>query len=76
MATRKTPNLGIPAELNSPLKVLDYVIDSGHEWLVDNNMTLDDFVFQFLNFVKSSTSSSKQKINLKNYNDRQTSNEK
>ena len=63
MATRKTPNLGIPAELNSPLKLLDYVIDSGHDWLVDNNMTLDDFVFQFLNFVKASSSSSKQKIN-------------
>ena len=43
MATSKTPNLGIPAELNSPLKLLDYVIDSGHEWLVDNDMTLDEF---------------------------------
>ena len=61
MATRKTPNLGIPAELNSHLKLLDYVIDSGHEWLVDKNTTLDDFVFQFLNFVKASSSSSKQK---------------
>ena len=68
MNTPTNKNVGIPANLTTSAMLLDYVIDSGHEWLVDNDMSLDDFLFQLLNYVKAATVSLKEKINYVNSN--------
>ena len=39
MNTPTNKNVGIPANLTTSAMLLDYVIDSGHEWLMDNNMS-------------------------------------
>ena len=68
MNTPTNKNLGIPANLTTSTMLLDYLIDSGHEWLMDNNMSLDDFLFQLLNYVKAATVSIKEKVNYTNSN--------
>ena len=68
MDTPTNKNLGIPTNLTTPTMLLDYLIDSGNEWLMDNNMSLDDFLFQLLNYVKAATVSIKEKVNYVNSN--------
>ena len=67
MAKKNASNLGIPESLTTPDMFMIYLIDTCHEWLVDNNLVLDNFVYQILDCIKIITSSTGPKFNTPNF---------